>query len=151
MGKSDYGNSGNFFAWFLATKIKYSLVINDFGVISAKRTFKGYSAEHRMIGLDLYISLSAGKYVSGKFLMDRTTAFEELKVPHGKKDCLDCDNGKHCSDCVEKREMICFNCDMEIACNTCLDLITQKKTFSTDINMLKRKLQANIIKSFLII
>ena len=28
---------------------------------------------------------------------------------------------------------------MERTCNTCLDLISQKKTYSTDINMLKRK------------
>ena len=28
---------------------------------------------------------------------------------------------------------------MERACKTCLDLISQKKTYSTDINMLKRK------------
>ena len=33
----------------------------------------------------------------------------------------------------------CFSCEMERACKTCLDLISQKKTFSTDINMLKRK------------
>ena len=35
--------------------------------------------------------------------------------------------------------MICFNCEMEKACKPCLDLISQKKTYSTDINMLKRK------------
>ena len=35
--------------------------------------------------------------------------------------------------------MNCFNCEMERACKTCLDLISQKKTYSTDINMLKRK------------
>ena len=35
--------------------------------------------------------------------------------------------------------MNCFNCEMERACQTCSDLISQKKTYSTDINMLKRK------------
>ena len=48
-GKNDYGDSGIFYAWFLAPKIKYCLVIDDFGIISAKRTFKGYSEEHRRI------------------------------------------------------------------------------------------------------
>ena len=52
LGKNDYGASGIFYAWFLAPKIKYRLVIDDFGVISAKRTFKGHSEEHRMIKLD---------------------------------------------------------------------------------------------------
>ena len=35
--------------------------------------------------------------------------------------------------------MNCFNCEMEKSCKLCLDLIPQKKTYSTDINMLKRK------------
>ena len=35
--------------------------------------------------------------------------------------------------------MNCFNCEMEKSCKSCLDLISQKKTYSTDINMLKRK------------
>ena len=35
--------------------------------------------------------------------------------------------------------MNCFNCEMERASKTCLHLISQKKTYSTDINMLKRK------------
>ena len=55
LGKNDYGNSGIFYAWFLAPKTKYCLVIDDNGIISAKRTFKGYSEEHRLIKLDEYI------------------------------------------------------------------------------------------------
>ena len=35
--------------------------------------------------------------------------------------------------------MNCFNCEMERACKTCLDLISQKKKFSIDITMLRRK------------
>ena len=49
LGKNDYNKSGIFYAWFLAPKIKYCLVIDDFGVTSAKRSFKGYSEEHRMM------------------------------------------------------------------------------------------------------
>ena len=61
LGINDYGDSGLFYAWFLAPKLKYCLVIDDFGIISAKTTFKGYSEEHRMIQLEEYISLSEGK------------------------------------------------------------------------------------------
>ena len=39
LGKNDYGISGIFYAWFLAPKIKYCLVIVDFAIISAERTF----------------------------------------------------------------------------------------------------------------
>ena len=138
-GKNDYGNSGIFYAWFLAPKIKYCLVIDDFGIISAKRTFKGYSEEHRMIKLNEYISLSEGKTISGRFSIDWTKTFEGIKVPHRKQDCSECDNRKNCNDCVIKPKMNCFNCEMEKTCKSGLDLISQKKTYSTDINMLKRK------------
>ena len=79
LGKNDSGNSGIFYAWFPAPKIKFCLVIDDFGVISARRTFKGYSEEHRMIKLDEYISLSEGKTVSGRFSIDWTKTFEGKK------------------------------------------------------------------------
>ena len=139
LGKNDYGNSGIFYAWFLAPKIKYYLVIDDFGIISAKRTFKGYSEEHRMLKLDEYISLSEAKTVSGRFSIDWTKTFEGIKIPYRKQDCSECDNTKIGSDCTIKTKMNCFNCEMERACKTCSDLISQKKTYSTDINMLKRK------------
>ena len=50
--KNDSGISGIFYAWFLAPKINYCLVIDDFGVILAKRTSNGYSEEHKMIKLN---------------------------------------------------------------------------------------------------
>ena len=139
LGKNDYGDSGIFYAWFLAPKIKYCLVIDDFGVILAKKTFKGYSEEHRMIKLDEYISISEGKTVLGRFSIDWTKTFEGIKIPHRKQDCLDCDNRKICNDCVIKPRMNCFNCEMERACKVCLDLKSQNKTYSTDNNTLKRK------------
>ena len=52
LGKKDYGV---FSAWRLAPKRKYCLVIDEFDVISAKRTFKGYSEEHRLIKLNKFI------------------------------------------------------------------------------------------------
>ena len=61
LGKLDYVNSGTFHAWFLAPKIKYCLVIDDFCVVLTKTIFKGYSEEHRMKKLDEYISLSEEK------------------------------------------------------------------------------------------
>ena len=139
LDKNNYGNSGIFYAWFLAPKIKYCLVNDDFGIISAKRTFKGYSEEHRLIKLDEFISLSEGKTVSGRFSIDWTKTFEGIKIPHRKQDCAEYDNRRKCGDCVIKPETNCFNCEMERACKTCLDLISQNKTYSTDINMLKRR------------
>ena len=119
LNKNDHGNWGIFYAWFLAPKIKYCLVIDDFGVILAKRTFKGYSEEHRMMKPDQYISLSEKKAVSGRFSIDWSKTFERTKIPHRKQDCLHCDYAKICSDCVIKPKMNCFNCEMEKGCKTC--------------------------------
>ena len=92
-----------------------------------------------MIKLDEYISLSEGKSVSGRFLIYWTKTFEGIKIPHREQDCIDCDNGKIWSNFAIKRKMNCFNCEMERACISCLDLLSQKKTYSTDINMFKRE------------
>ena len=63
-----------------------------------------------MIKFEKYISLSEGKIVSGRFSIDWTKTFEGIKTQNRKQDCLDCDNGKYCSDCVIKPKMNCFNC-----------------------------------------
>ena len=139
LGKSDYGNSGIFYAWFLAPKIKYCLVIDHFDAIWSKRTFEGYSEEHRMIKLEKFILLSEGKTVSGRSSIDWTKTFEGIKIPHWKQGCSDCDNRKICSDCAIKRKMNCFNSEMLRACKTYLDLISQKKTYFTDNSSLKRQ------------
>ena len=44
-----------------------------------------------------------------------------------------------CSDCVIKPKKNFFNCEMQRDCNFCLNLKSQMKTYSSDINMLKRK------------
>ena len=108
-------------------------------MILAKRSCERCSEEHRMIKLNDVVSLSEGKTVSGRFSIDWTETFEGNKIPHRRQVCLDCDNRKYCSDCVTKANSNCFNCEVERACTPCLDLISQKKTYSTDINMLKRK------------
>ena len=36
LSKNDYGNSGLFYAWCLAPKIKYGLVIDDFDIFPAE-------------------------------------------------------------------------------------------------------------------
>ena len=88
-------------------------MIDDFGVILAKRTFKGYSEGHRKLKLNEFISLSERKTISGTFSIDWKNSFEGIKIPHREQDCLDCDDGKICSDCVIKPKMNCFNCEVE--------------------------------------
>ena len=84
-GKNEYIESGKFRAWILAANIKYCVVINHFGVIPAKRIFKGYSEEHWMIKMDEYLSLSEGKTVSGRFWLIGLKCLKELKYLIGNK------------------------------------------------------------------
>ena len=87
--KNDYGNSGRFYAWFSAPKIKYCSVIDDCGVISAERKFKEDSEAPRMIKPSELISLSEGKTISGRFSIDRTKSFEGIKITHRKQGFLE--------------------------------------------------------------
>ena len=88
--------------------------------------------------LDENLSLSEGKNLSDRLSVDWTKTFKGIKKPHRKQNWLGCDNGKICSDFIRKPQMNCFNCETERACKTCLDLVSRKRTYSIDINMLKR-------------
>ena len=70
---------GILFGWFIAPKKTYGLVITDFGVLSAKKTLKGYSEEHRMIKFNEFLSLSERKTISGRFSIDETKEFEGVE------------------------------------------------------------------------
>ena len=54
-GKKVYGSSGVIYLLFLGPKNKFCLLIVDFAVISAGKTFKGYSEVHKMTKLEIYI------------------------------------------------------------------------------------------------
>ena len=115
LGKNHFGNAGTLCSWFLAPKSKCSLVFNDYGLISAKRNFKNYSGEHRVIKLNDSISLSEGKTVCPRFSIDWTKTFEGVRIPYRKQDRLDCDNEKVCREYIMKPKMNCFNCELERA------------------------------------
>ena len=72
LGKIINDNAGMFNAGFVASKIKYCLVINEDGMILAKKSFKGYNEEHRIIKLNDFISLSEEQTISGRLLIDWT-------------------------------------------------------------------------------
>ena len=57
LNNNEYGNLGTLYAWFLAPKIKYCVMIDDSVVISAEKTLKSYNEEQRMIERNEFISL----------------------------------------------------------------------------------------------
>ena len=112
---------------------------DDFVVISLKRTFKGFSEEYRKTKLNEFLSSLEEKSSCTGFSNDWRKSFEGIEKPHQKQDCLDCNNELMCGECVLKRILNCFNCELERTCETCLDQISQKKTHSTDINVVEKK------------
>ena len=65
-----------------------------------------------MIQLNEFISPSEGKTIAGRFSIDWAKSFEGIKIPHRKQGCLESKNRFFCSNCVEKCEMNCLNCDI---------------------------------------
>lgn len=58
-GKNDYGIGGIFYGLFIAPKVKYCLIIDKYGRLSEKKTFKGYNNDK--VKVDDYIKLLAGE------------------------------------------------------------------------------------------
>ena len=56
--KNIYGNLGIFYGRYPAPKMRFCLVIDDFGNILTERTFKGYSEKHRRIKLNEFIAIA---------------------------------------------------------------------------------------------
>ena len=48
-GKNDYKSGGIFYGLFLAPKIKYCLTIDEYGIISEHKTFKGFTDSKRLL------------------------------------------------------------------------------------------------------
>ena len=67
-------------------------MFDNFGVNSAKPTFKGFSEKHRMIKLNEFLSLPEGNTISGRFSNDWTKPFEGIKMPQRTQDCVGCKN-----------------------------------------------------------
>ena len=89
--------------------------------------------------LNEFISPSEEMTISAIFSIDWTKSFEGIKLPHRKQDCSDFKNGLICGEFVVNGKMNCFNCEMKRTCNSCISLISQKKTYATENNMINRK------------
>ena len=124
LGKNEYSDSDTFFAWFLIPKIKYCSVIDDFVVISAKRTFKGFNEGHRMIRFKKFIPLLEEKTVYGCFSINWTESFGGIKILHQKHRCFESKNEKFGSNSVQNLNRIVIIFMMERACKSCWDLIS---------------------------
>ena len=63
-GKNDYKTGGIFYELFLAPKIKYVLIIDDYGIIQQHMTFRGFSDSKRLLDRSQYFDMLDGKKIT---------------------------------------------------------------------------------------
>ena len=119
-GKNDYKDGGIFYGLFLAPKIKYCLIINKYGVISEKKTFKGFTNVSDKLDRKEYFNMANGDKLIAKVPLSWKKSFSQgVVIPHKMRNC------NHCT-----KDILCDDCDK---------LVNQKKEFSANLNELKRE------------
>ena len=63
-GKNDYKTGGIFYGLFLAPKIKYCLIIDDYAVIQEHKAFKGFNDSKRLLDRSHNFKMIQGKKIS---------------------------------------------------------------------------------------
>ena len=66
LGKNDYKEGGKFSGLFLATKTKYCLTINKYGVIDEHKTFKGFTNVSDKLDRKEFFEMFAGDNLIAK-------------------------------------------------------------------------------------
>ena len=104
----------------LAPKIKYCLIINKYGVISEKKTFKGFKDVSDKLDRKEYFNMADGDKLVAKIPLSRKKSFSQgVVIPHKMRNC--------------------HYCKKDILCDICDELVNQRKEFSANLNELKRE------------
>ena len=100
-GKNDYKHGGIIYALFLAPKIKYCIIINKYGVISEKKTFKGFTNVSDNLDRKEYFKMADGDKLVAKVPLSWKKSFSQgVVIPHKMKNCHYC-----------KKDILCDICD----------------------------------------
>ena len=119
-GKNDYKDRGICYALFLAPKIKYCLTKNKYGVIDEHKTFEGFTNVSDNLNRKENFNMADGGILVAKVPVSWKKSFSQgVVIPHKMKKCSDC-----------KKDILCESCD---------NLVNQKKKFSSILNELKRQ------------
>ena len=118
-GTNDYKDGGIFYGHFLASKMKYCLIINKYGVISEKKTFKGFKDVSDNLDRKEYFKMADDDILVAKVPLSWKKSFSQgVVIPHKTRNCHYCKKG--------------------ILCDICDELVNQRKEFSANLNELKR-------------
>ena len=119
-GKNDYKDGGNFYGLFLAPKIYFCLTINNFGVVSEHKTFKGFNNVCDYLDRKEYFKMFQGdKFFPKVPLSWKKSSSYGVVIPH--------------------KIRICNNCTKDVLCEDCDKLVNQNKEVSANLNELKRE------------
>ena len=118
-GRNDYKTGGIFYGLYLASKIKYCLTIDDYGIIKEHKTFEGFNDSKRLLDRSQYFKMKEGKKISAI-------------LPKSWKKLFD--NGI----IIPVKMRFCNGCNDKKICNKCNNLINENKEFEANLNELKR-------------
>ena len=133
-GKNEYKDGGIFYGLFLAPKIKYCLIISKYGVISEKKTFKGFKDVSDKLDRKEYFNMADGDKIVAKVPLSWKKSFSlGVVIPHKMRNC--------------------HYCKKDILCDICDELVNQRKELSANLNELKREKpndQGNMLPKYII-
>ena len=119
-GQNDYKDGGIFYGLFLAPKLKYCFIINKYGVISEKKTFKGFKDVSDKLNRNEYFKMFEGDKLVAKVPLSWKRSFSQaVVIPHKMRNCN--------------------NCTKNFLCDDCDKLVNQNKEFSANLIELKRE------------
>ena len=118
-GKNDYETGGIFYALFLASKIKYCLTIDEYGIIKEHKTFKGFNDSKRLLDRSQYFKMVEGKKITAMLPKSWKKSFDNGIIIPAKM--------RFCNECNDKN--LCFKCNNQI---------NENKEFEANLNELKR-------------
>ena len=92
-GKNDYKTGGIFYGLFLASKIKYCLTIDDYGIIQEHKTFKGFNDSKRLLDRSQYFKMIEGEKVSALLPKSWKKSFDSgIIIPTKMRFCNECND-----------------------------------------------------------
>ena len=118
-GKNDYETGGIFYSLYLASKIKYCLTIDEYGIIKEHKTFKGFNDSKRLLDRSQYFKMKEGKKISAM-------------LPRSWKKSFD--NGV----IIPKKMRFCNKCNDIKMSDKCNNQINENKEFEANLNELRR-------------
>ena len=117
-GKNDYETGGIFYG-SLASKIKFYLTIDDYGIIQEHKTYEGFNDSKRLLDQSQYFKMIEGKKVSAMSPKSWKKSFNSGIFKRTKKNFV-------------------MNVEMKKKCNECNNQINENKGFVANLIELKR-------------